>query len=154
VTYQHQNPYQQYQPPASPPGYELPPQGYYQPQNFGSPTASPAGPPVIRPRRKPRVFLWVFVAVQALFMIWLAVGLAAKTGPSVAAQVARQCSHGGWQGLFSSQADCTRHYAVALHDATNAGKGLGAALIVIIWIVIDFFLALSYGIYRLASRPR
>ena len=149
MTYQQQNPYpQQYQPPAPPPGYELPPQpGYYQPGNYG--------PPAAPPRRKRRVFLGVFVAVQALFMIWLAVGLAAKGGgPSVAAQVARQCSHGGWQGLFSSQADCTKHYAVALHDATSAGKGLGAALIVLIWIVIDFFLALSYGIYRLASRPR
>jgi hypothetical protein len=150
VTNQQQNPYpQQYQPPAPPPpGYELPPPpGYYQPGTYG--------PPATPPRRKRRVFLGVFVAVQALFMIWLAVGLAAKGGgPSVAAQVARQCSHGRWQGLFSSQADCTRHYAVALHDATNAGKGLGAALIVLIWIVIDFFLALSYGIYRLASRPR
>jgi hypothetical protein len=41
-----------------------------------------------------------------------------------------------------------------LNDAQNVGKGLGVAVIVIIWIVVDFFLGLGYGIYRLATRPR
>jgi len=123
-----------------------PPPGHYQPQSYGPPAP---------PRRQRRAFLWVIAAVQALFKIWLAVGLASKgSGPSVASQAARQCSHGGWQGLFKSHADCAKHYAVALRDATNAGKGLGAALIVLIWVVIDFSLGLGYGIYRLASRPR
>lgn len=54
--------------------------------------------------------------------------------------------------LFKSQADCNQHYAHALNEATNVGKGIGVAFIVIVWMVVDFFLGLGYGIYRLASR--
>jgi hypothetical protein len=44
------------------------------------------------------------------------------------------------------------HYAHALNDAGNVGKGIGVAVIVIVWVVVDFFVGLGYGIYRLASR--
>ena len=71
---------------------------------------------------------------------------------AVAQQVAQQCSNGGWSPLFKSYADCTKHYGVALNDATNAGKGIGIAIIVAIWVVLDFFLGLGYGIYKLATR--
>jgi hypothetical protein len=99
------------------------------------------------------VFLWIFLAIQALFILWLAAGLATKpAGPSVAAQTAQVCAHGGWRGLFTSHADCMRHYAVALNDATDTGKGIGAALIVICWFVADVILGISYGVYRLATR--
>src|SRR6185312_11626421 len=38
---------------------------------------------VTAPRRKRRVFLWVFLAIQALFVAWLVTGLATvHTGPS------------------------------------------------------------------------
>ncbi|MGH3251481.1 MAG: hypothetical protein ACRDOI_35460 [Trebonia sp.] len=105
------------------------------------------------PRRKPRVFLWVFLGIQALFLIGIIVGLTSHpAGPSAAAQAAQQCANGGWQGLFKSQADCQQHYAVALNDAGKVGKGIGAAFIVIAWMIADFFLGLGYGIYRLASR--
>ena len=82
------------------------------------------------PRKRRRVFLWVFLGIQALFIIWIVVGIASEpAGTPVAQQVAQQCGNGGWQGLFKSYADCTKHYAVALNDATNAGKGIGVALI-------------------------
>jgi hypothetical protein len=118
-------------------------------------------PPAYRPayvaaapvRKKRRVFLWVFLAVQAAFIIWIIAGLASHpAGPTAAQQAAQQCANGGWQGLFKSQADCQVHYAHALNEAGNVGKGLGVAVIVIVWIVVDFFLGLGYGIYRLASR--
>jgi hypothetical protein len=34
----------------------------------------------------------------------------------------------------------------------RTGKGLGLAVIVIVWVVVDFLVALTYGIYRLARR--
>jgi hypothetical protein len=105
------------------------------------------------PRKRRRVFLWVFLGIQALFIIWIIAGIASKpAGTPVAQQVAQQCGNGGWQGLFKSYADCTKHYAVALNDATNAGKGIGVALIVVMWFVVDVILGISYGVYKLARR--
>lgn len=60
--------------------------------------------------------------------------------------------HGEWEGLFKSQADCDQHYAVALNDAGNLGKGLGVALIVGFWCVVDFLMGVTYLIIRLARR--
>lgn len=54
--------------------------------------------------------------------------------------------------LFKSYADSTKHYGVALNDATNTGKGIGIAIIVAISVVVDFFLGVGYGIYKLATR--
>lgn len=143
--YQHAvAPGQGYYPPS-------PDQGYYPP---APPQVSPGRGQARRaPRRKKRIFLWVFLAIQALFLIWIIAGLATKPGgPSVAQQVAQQCSNGGWSPLFKSYADCTKHYGVALNDATNTGKGIGIAIIVAIWVVVDFFLGVGYGIYKLATR--
>jgi hypothetical protein len=39
-----------------------------------------------------------------------------------------------------------------LGGAGKVGTSLGAAVIVIVWVVVDFFLGLGYGIYRLARR--
>jgi hypothetical protein len=40
----------------------------------------------------------------------------------------------------------------ALQDAGNAGKAIGAGIIVLLWVVVDFFLGVGYGIYKLATR--
>lgn len=140
----HVQPHGQSQyPPANAPQWQQP-QQQWQPQY---------APPQSKPRKKRRVFLWVFLAIQAVFLIWIIVGIATNpAGPTAAQQAAQQCANGGWQGLFSSQADCTQHYAVALNDAGNVGKGIGVAVIVIAWVLVDFFTGLGYGIYRLASR--
>lgn len=127
------------------------PQQYRQPQYAPQPQAYYL-PPRRQPRKR-RVFLWVFLGIQALFIIWIIAGAAAHPdGPTTAQQAAQQCANGGWQGLFKSQADCQVHYAHALNEASTAGKGIGVALIVVFWLVVDFFLGLGYGIYRLASR--
>jgi hypothetical protein len=143
-----------YQQPVAPGQGYYPPspdQGYYPP---APPQVSPGRRQARQaPRRKKRIFLWVFLAIQALFIIWIIAGLATKPGgPSVAQQVAQQCSNGGWSPLFKSYADCTKHYGVALNDATNTGKGIGIAIIVAVWVVVDFFLGVGYGIYKLATR--
>ena len=150
-----QPPQQQWQQPYGQPRYQPPPPGWQQQQPPYQPpvqVAPPRAAPPRRPRR--RVFLWVFLAIQALFIIWIIAGIASKPGGTpVAQQVAQQCGNGGWQGLFKSYADCTKHYAVALNDAADTGKGIGVALIVVFWVVVDIILGISYGIYRLARRP-
>ena len=128
----------------------------YQPQTQYAPQLPPRQQwqqPAQQPRKKRRVFLWVFLGIQAVFIIWIIAGLASHpAGPTTAQQAAQQCANGGWQGLFKSQADCQVHYAHALNDAGNVGKGIGVAFIIIFWMVVDFFVGLGYGIYRLASR--
>ena len=104
------------------------------------------------PRKRRRVFLWFFLAVQALFVIWLVVGLATThTGPT-ATDLAPVCYSHHWYPLFKSQADCVTHYGGALQTAGNAGKALGAGLIIMFWVVVDVLLGIGYGIYKLATR--
>ena len=130
---------QPYQPYGPPPGY--------QPQH---------APPPQRPAsRKRRVFLWVFLAVQALFLIWVITGIASHpAGPTAAQQAAQQCANGGWYPLFKSAADCQVHYAHGLTEAGNAGTAIGVAVVVFLWVITDIILGISYGVYRVATRTR
>jgi hypothetical protein len=145
-----------------PPQYGTPPQyagNYpqqtYPPQNYPPAPAHHGAPPPKRHRR--RVFLWVFLAIQAIFLIWIITG-AVSTGhtePS-AAQMAQYCGNGpnSVLALYSSKADCMAHYSRVLSDAAGTGRGLGIALIVIMWFVVDVILGVSYGVYKLATRNR
>ena len=76
-----------------------------------------------------------------------------QTGPTHA-QLVSGCYHHNWWPIFKSQADCVTHYGGALTSAGNVGKGLGAALIVLLWVVVDVILGVSYGVYKLATRGR
>lgn len=150
-------PYSQAIGPSFTPGYQSQPgqpRGYYPPQpDWQQPYPPRYGQPPVPQRRKRRVFLWVFLAVQVLFLVWIIAGLASHPpGPTAAQQAAQQCAGRGWYPLFKSQADCQQHFGHALSEAQTAGKGIGVALIVVFWVVVDFFLGLGYGIYRLASR--
>jgi len=89
--------------------------------------------------------------VQVGFIIWVITASTAGTSPT-AAEVARFCGHGAWSPLFTSYADCVKHGAVGLADAANLGKGLAVSVIVITRVIVDFLLAVTYGIYRLAKR--
>ena len=82
------------------------------------------------PRRKRRVFLWVFLAVQLLFIVWIIAGIAS----------------GG------TADDCGSLDAETCQAAADVGTGLGVFLIIVFWMVVDFFLAVIYGVYRLAKR--
>ena len=97
--------------------------------------------------------MWIFLAIQALFLIWVIGALFTKNG-STASQVAQQCYHHNWYPLFKSQADCVTHFGGALNTAGNVGKGVGIALVIIFWMVVDVILGISYGVYRLATRNR
>jgi hypothetical protein len=86
-----------------------------------------------KPRKKKRVFLWFFLAVQAIFLVWIISGMnAASGGPT---------------------GDCGSLSKAACNDAQDIGTGIGVMLVVGLWMTVDFFLAVGYGIYRLAKRP-
>jgi hypothetical protein len=86
-----------------------------------------------KPRKKRRVFLWVFLAVQVLFIFWIFAGAnSASGGPT---------------------GDCGSLSKAACNDAQDIGTGIGIMLVVGLWLVTDFLLAVTYGIYRLAKRP-
>jgi hypothetical protein len=101
----------------------------------------------VQPRKRRRVFLWVFLAIQALFIIWLITGTAG-TGSGIHADVTAQCLQQA-KGMGMTQAQCISW----LGGASKAGVAVGGALIVVLWMVTDFFVGLTYGIYRLATRP-
>jgi len=113
----------------------------------------PYGPPP-QQRRKRRVFLWVFLAVQALFIAWIVVAIATVHTAPTHAQLVSGCYNHNWVPLFKSQADCVQHYGGALNDAGTAGKAIGVVLVIVAWCVVDFLMGITYLIYRLATRAR
>lgn len=79
-----------------------------------------------------RKLTWFILAVQALFIIWLIVGL-----NDASHQTAKQCA--GQQA--------TR----LCHDASNAGSAIGAALVIGLWVAVDIILGL---IWLITNRDR
>ena len=106
-------------------------------QGYGYP--SPPGHAAPR-RKKRRIFLWIFLAVQALFLIWLIAGIA-----SAAHGIPAYC-HQGTHSQFIGVKGCT--------SASQAGAALGAAAIIVFWMVVDVILGIGYGVYKLATRGR
>lgn len=96
--------------------------------------------------------MWSFLIIQALFLLWIITGLATThTGPT-AADIAAGCDNGAWQGLFQSHADCVVHYGHALGEAGNVGKGIGVALIIVLWVAVDVILGVSRLVVVTARR--
>jgi len=98
-----------------------------------------------KPWKPRRVFLWVFLAIQAVFIIWIIAG--ASTGGGINASVVAQC-HSQAAGMGMTQAQCVSF----LGGASKAGTAAGVGLIVVLWVVVDFLTGLTYGIYRLVRR--
>jgi hypothetical protein len=94
-------------------------------------TGLPAAP---RPRKRRRVFLWIFLAVQVLFIIWLI--SAGLTGD-------HQTTHCTAAGLTSGECKAT----------SEVGTGLAIGFILVFWVIIDLLVSIPYLIYRLARRP-
>lgn len=84
-------------------------------------------------RRKRHVFIWVFLAVQALFVIWVIGG--AVSGHSAAVNC---------HDRYLTHQECA--------NLTAAGAAIGVGLIVVLWAVADVILGVSYGVWRLARR--
>ncbi|MGC0205101.1 MULTISPECIES: hypothetical protein [Streptomyces] len=74
--------------------------------------------------------------MQILFLIWVITGAATSSGTP------EEC-----RGLTGDNLELCE-------DANDLGTTIGVGLIVAFWVAADFILALTYAIYRLASRPR
>lgn len=86
----------------------------------------------VKPKKRRRIFLWVFLAVQVIFLVWVISGAASAGGQPT---------------------DCGTLDAELCNDAADAGTAIGVALVVVFWCVVDFLLGVGYVIYRLAKRP-
>lgn len=122
-------------PPSPPPSQ---PSQWPGPQQASSPGQPPyQGHPAPPPRKRHRVFFWIFLAVQILFLIWVVAGAASSSGTP------ESCS-----GLTGDDLQLCE-------DAGDLGTTIGVGLVVAFWMATDFILALTYVIYRMASRqPR
>ena len=102
-----------------------PQQPQYPPPQGGGYNPSYQQTPVAPPKEKRHIFRWVFLAIQVLFLVWIIGGLSAtgpECGPSLSAE--------------------------ACQAAQGIGTGIGVALIVALWIAVDFILGITYLIFR------
>ena len=76
--------------------------------------------------------MWVFLIIQALFLLWVIAGAASGSG---------------------QPDDCGTLSAQTCNDAADTGTAIGVFLIIVFWCFVDFLLAVGYTIYRLAKRP-
>ena len=83
-------------------------------------------------KKKKRIFLWFFLAIQALFILWIVTGLGGASGNAT---------------------DCGSLDQETCNAAEDIGTGLGVMMVVVFWMVVDFLLGVGYAIYRLAKRP-
>jgi len=97
----------------------------------GQQWVGPAPQPQQPAKKRHRVFLWVFLAIQALFIYWVI---------------------GGAHAASTSNHDCGSLSAKACQDAADAGTGVGVFLIIVLWVLVDIILGIGYGVYKLASR--
>ena len=97
------------------------------------------------PRRRRRVFAWVFLAVQALFAVWVIAGIASGGGDHGRAAAAWCRAH---PSAYVSFSECVSLYG----SGSRAGTAIGAGLVVLAWAVTDVILGISYAVWRLARR--
>ncbi|MCT9008319.1 hypothetical protein [Streptomyces rhizosphaerihabitans] len=112
-----------------------------QPRQWGE--AQQAPPPIqpsaespAPPKKRRRVFFWFFLAVQILFLVWVIAGAASGNGTP------ESCSGLTGDNLKTCQ------------DAGDVGTTIGVGLIIGLWVATDFILALTYVIYRFATRQQ
>src|SRR3954452_23672449 len=91
----------------------------------------PPPPPPTKQRKKRRIFLWFFLIVQLIFLIWIISAVSSSGGDAT---------------------DCGSLTQQECNDASDVGTGIGVFLLILIWFFVDCFLAVIYGVYRLASR--
>lgn len=88
------------------------------------------------PRRKHRIFLWVFLAVQLIFLAWVIDGAVSGSGTPA------EC-----RGLTGAELQTCK-------DAAHAGTTIGVGLVIALWAAADFILLATYIVYRLSKRQR
>ncbi|GAA2636565.1 hypothetical protein GCM10010307_33490 [Streptomyces vastus] len=114
-----------------------PPDAWSQPGQGPPPGPPYQGRTAPPPRKRHRVFFWFFLAVQILFLILVIVGASTGSGTP------EEC-----RGLTGDELELCE-------GANDVGTTIGVGLMIGLWIAVDFILALTYLIYRLARRqPR
>lgn len=77
-------------------------------------------------RKKRRVFRWVFLALQALFLVWIITG-----------------------GHAAASSHCDPNLsASACTAARQVGGGIGVLVIIFVWLAVDVILGVGYLIFR------
>jgi hypothetical protein len=77
------------------------------------------------------VFLWTFLAIQALFLAWIIAGIVATRDPG----------------------NCGSLDAQTCRNATDAGAAIGVGLIVFLWAAMDVILGVGRWVV-VSSRRR
>lgn len=85
-----------------------------------------------KPKRKKRIFMWTFLAVQVLFLFLVIGGINSGSGHAT---------------------DCGSLSQSACDSASDVGTGIGVMLLIGMWFFVDCFLAVGYAVYRMAKRP-
>ena len=91
--------------------------------------------------------MWVFFAIQLIFLIWVIAG-GTSTGGSIHSSTVAYCH--AHPNAYLSYQDCLNSYS----GGAKVGTTLGVAFIILFWFVTDVILGVCYGVYRLATRPR
>jgi hypothetical protein len=86
------------------------------------------------PRKRRRLFLWFFLAVQVLFVIWVVMGAMSGSGTP------HEC-----RGLTGSDLKLCE-------DAGDTGTAIGVGLVIALWAAVDAILGFTYLVHRLATR--
>jgi hypothetical protein len=84
-------------------------------------------PQAQKPRKKRRVFMWVILAINALFLWWIIAGVSSN---------ADNCAGEVGQALEDCQA------------ATGIGTGIGVIFIIFLWAMVDVILGVLYIVTR------
>jgi len=100
---------------------------------------------IVKPCKRRKIFLWFFLAVQAIFLIWIITGVS-SAGGSINSDAVAYCNAN--QNAYISFANCVSDYG----GGEKVGTAIGAGLVITIWVVVDFLIGLTYGIYRLVTR--
>lgn len=79
------------------------------------------------PRKRRHIFRWFFLAVQALFLVWIIAGVSNS---------ADNCDGKVGDALDACQA------------GTAIGAGIGVGLIIGLWVAVDVILGITYLIFR------
>jgi hypothetical protein len=120
-------------PHSQPPQWGPPSEGQPQPPGGGPP---PRSAPAAKGKKHHRIFLWIFLAVQAIFLLWVILGASTN------------------EDNPESCAELTGDALKLCQDAGDVGTAIGVGLIIGLWVAVDVILGISYGIYRLSRRPR
>jgi len=88
-------------------------------------------------RKRRRIFPWVFLAIQVLFLVLII--------------SAAHSSHN------QSVADCATQSALSSKDcqsASDAGTAIGVGVLVAFWVAFDLIVGITYAIIRMTRRDR